>query len=334
MKRFLFVTGALLAAAIGCDREPCATCTENLPTHRVELELGGSALGTKVSGATDLSESNVGYCTLYLFDRSGSLVDCFLSDDGRFDFMVTDRTYDFVAVANKRDLPMSGITKSELLACRTTLSENGNGNFVMAGCLDGHIIRSDEKITVEVSRIVAKVTLSVTTCFPETSDYGPLRIEDIYLTNVPGENDLAVSDTLPDACAVWYNRLDLETPAPSGLSPDMLYGHIGKELAARDSMYAGLSFYPYPNSSEDDRETTEWSCRRTRLVVRAVLAGRTTYYPVTFARICPNTHYHVKMQISGFGVDHPENNPDDYGTLDLKVSVDPWEEGFTYEAEI
>lgn len=334
MKRFLFVIGALLAAAAGCDREPCATCTENLPAHRIELELGGSAMGTKVSGATDLSESDVGFCTLYLFDRSGSLVDCFLSDDGRFDFLVTDRTYDFVAIANKRDLPMSGITKTELLSSRTELSENGDGCFVMAGCLDDHIIRSDEKITIEVSRIVAKVTLSVTTRFPEGSGYGPLRIEDIYLTNVPGENNLAASDTLPAADAVWYNRMDLETPAPAGMQPGLLSGHIGKELAAMDSMDAGLSFYPYPNSSEDDRDTSEWSCRRTRLVVRATLAGRTTYYPVTFARIRPNTHYHVDMEISGFGVDHPENNPDDHGTLDLKVSADPWYEGFTYEAEI
>ena len=334
MKRLLFVIGVLLAAAPGCGREPCATCTEDLPKHRVVLELGGVASRTKVQGATDQSESRVGHCILYLFDRSGSMIDCFLSDDGRFDFLVTDRTYDFVAIANKRDLPMSGITKSELMAFKTTLPENADGSFVMAGCLDDHIIRSDEKITVEVSRIVAKVTLSVTTRFPSGSRYGPLRIEDIYLTNVAGENNLSVNDTLPDASALWYNRMDLETSPSADYPSDLLFAHVGGELSAVDSLKTCYSFYPYPNSSEDNRDTDKWGSRRTRLVVRASLAGKTTYYPVTFDRVRRNTHYHVEMVISGFGVDHPENNPDDHGSMNLTVSADPWTAGTTYEVEI
>ena len=60
MKRYLFVIGALLVAAAGCDKEPCAVCGEELTQHHVCLELTGSALQTKALDVPSLSESNAG----------------------------------------------------------------------------------------------------------------------------------------------------------------------------------------------------------------------------------------------------------------------------------
>ena len=128
--------------------------------------------------------------------------------------------------------------------------------------------------------------------------------------------------------------MDLDASPSTDYPYELLCEHVGIDLFSRDSLQPRYVFYPYPNSSEDDRDIEKWGSRSTRLVVRASLAGRTTYYPVTFDRVRPNTHYHVEMVIAGFGVDHPENNPDDHGSMSLTVSTDPWIAGTIYEAEL
>ena len=122
MKRFLFVISVLLVVASGCDREPCTACTEEMDGRHVHLELTGSALQTKALDVPSLSESNVVRCRLYVFSRSGDLVGSYGSTDGRFDFFLTDETYDFVAVANKSGLPDGSVTKQELLEILSGLS--------------------------------------------------------------------------------------------------------------------------------------------------------------------------------------------------------------------
>lgn len=333
MKRLLFVIGALLVVASGCDREPCAACVEELEGHHVLVELTGSAVQTRALDVPSLSESNVVRCRLYVFSRSGDLVGSYSSTDGRFDFFLTDETYDFVAVANKGGLPDGSVTKSALLETDTELAENAVGCFIMAGGLDNHLIEADEKITVEVHRLVGKVSYTVRTSFAGSLAHEPFVIEDIYLTNVTGHCALQPSQSAPAASDLWYNRMDLEAGAGSEAVSDLLYGQVGSPMKAVDSIVTGHSFYPYPNSSSDSHDKTQWTARATRFVVRASLAGRTTYYPVTLPDVRRNHHYHIDLTISNFGVEHPEDPLTDYSGVTPVVTVDDWDEGGSFLGE-
>ena len=105
MKRFLFLIVLLLSAATGCEKETCAQCGDTLTLHRVSVAVSCPVVRTKDDDSLSLAESRIGRCLLYVFDRSGTFVGRYDSADGRFDFYLTDETYDFVAIANKTELP-------------------------------------------------------------------------------------------------------------------------------------------------------------------------------------------------------------------------------------
>ena len=327
MKRLLFVIGVLLATAAGCDREPCAACTDAFTPRHVSLELDGSAAGTKTPDVPSLDESNVVRSFLYVFSRTGALVDRYSSADGRFDFYLTDEVYDFVVIVNKADLPRTEISETDLLAAPARLSDNAVGNFVMAGRLASHLIEADEKITVEVERLVAKVSYTIRTAFTGALAEKDFRVEDIYLTNVVGENDLAASLRQPSAAAVWYNRMDLDDPPQTDAPVELLQARVGRWMAASDSLVSGPVFYPYPNESVDSHDRTQWGSRCTRFVVRATLGGRVTYYPVTLERVQRNRHYQVDLTIANYGVEHPEDPVSAYSGVAASVSVADWTDG-------
>lgn len=312
MKRTLTLFLTVLCLACGCDRgDSCVSCTEPPVPRRLQLTLLRSVPETKGSDALQTLESQVSQCLLYVFSRSGHLVNCYQSSDGRFDFFLTDETYDFVAVANKASLPLSGIGKADLFRTETTLADNGAGGFVMVGRLDSHLIEADEKITVEMERLVAKVSYEIHTAFSGPLADASFQVDAVYLTNVVGGSNLALTDSLPAAQALWYNRMDREDRADAPLA--LLEG--------------GPVFYAYPNASPDNHDKTQWGSRCTRFVVKATLASRTTYYPVTIPRVRANHHYHIDLTIANFGVDHPEDLPQDYNGFQARLHVVPWTSG-------
>lgn len=312
MKQPLILFLTTLCLACGCDKgEPCVFCTDPPVPRRLQLTLLNTAPNTKGSDALQALESQISQCVLYVFSRGGHLVNCYQSSDGRFDFFLTDETYDFVAVANKASLPLFGIGKNDIYRTETTLAENGEGGFVMVGRLDNHLIEADEKITVEMQRLAAKVSYEIHTAFSSPLAGASFQVDDIYLTNVVGGNNLALTDSLPTAQALWYNRMDREVCADMPLA--LLQG--------------GPVFYAYPNASPDSHDKTQWGSRCTRFVVKATLAGRTTYYPVTLTHVQANHHYHVDLTIANYGVDHPEDLPQDYNGFQARLHVVPWTSG-------
>lgn len=313
MKRFLFVIGALLAAGVACDREPCADCREELAAHHVCLDADDA------------------HSVLYVFSRTGALVDSYGAPDGLFDFYLTDEIYDFVVVAGKDDLPRTGVTKPDLFALSSLLSDNADGRFVMVGALSDHLVEADEKITVEVRRLIAKVTCTIRTDFKGALARKPFWVEDLYLTNVTGSCPLAAKDHHPASEALWFNRMDLEDPPQPGCPFTLLYGHIGRPMAASDSLVCAPSLYAYPNASPDSHDRSRWGSRCTRVVVKARLGDRTTYYPVTLEEVRPNHHYHVDLTISNYGVEHPEDPISAYAGVAAAVSLAPWGDGGVLE---
>lgn len=319
-KRFLFVIGALLAAAAGCDKEPCAACQEE------EAEIRHVVFESERDG----EDYQVGECRLYVFSPTGELIGSHAASDGAFDFFLTDDVYDFEAVVNKAGLPSAGVTRSQLLSTLTTLAENAPDHLVMRGTLDAHRIETDEKITVEVERIAAKVSCVLHTAFPERLAALPFEIDAIYLTNVAGAQLLSLADLTPDASSIWYNKMDAQDPGED--TPyDLIFKPIGRRMGPAETLDTGISLYAYPNACADDHSRAAWSARCTRLVVRARLGERLTYYPVTLDPVLPNRHYRVDLTIAGFGVEHPEDRLSDYAAVFPSLTVVPWDDGGSLE---
>ena len=331
MKRLtlLFVETFLLFALLSCERGE-GTGPAGAELRHVQVGLSSGTVQTRARDVTDQQESAVAECALYVFSRDGRMVGCHTSRSGLFDFYLTDETYDFVAVANKSELP-SSLTRDELYALPTRLDENAPGRFVMVGALPNHVVQADEKLTVGVQRIVSKVTYKIRTKFTGTLATKPFTVDEIYMTNVAGENVLGLTGAAAGSDR-WHNRLDRTASAGSTLD-ELLYGKLGVAMAPVDSIWSGHTFYLYPNASPDSHEKDAWSPRSSRFVVKATLDGKTTYYPVTIPTAASNKHYHIDLTISNYGVDHPEDLPQESAYLDAVVSVTAWEDGGTLYEE-
>lgn len=322
---------------LSCEKTQCELCSQEGELRHVTVGLGADAVVTKVRGVTSFQENVVRNCRLYVFTQQGYQINNWSAEDGIFDLYLTDGVYDFVAVANLDGLPGTEASREDLFALRVPIEKNttdpGTGGFVMVGRLENHVIRDDEKITVEVRRLVSKVSYTVRSAFESHMASYPFVVDEIYMTNVVGDNDLGLSRSLQPAEGVWYNKMNYDAaaaaagPYPAG----MLHGDFAKQMASGDSLVSGHTFYVYPNASEDRRDTTSWSPRCTRMVVRAHLNGIQTYYAVTLNTqnqgVLPNKHYHVDLTVKGWGSDHPEIETVDQGAITGVFSVEDWQEG-------
>lgn len=349
MKRYIYrsITGVALIAALlalfGCDSikpdrcKECADVGEGL--RHVTVTLGGEArVLTKVYGVTDTLERVVRNSRLYVFTSEGYQINNWDASSGSVDFYLTDGTYDIVAVCNMKDLPGTEATRDDLYAVMAPIERNSlepeTGGFVMVGALPAHIIKADEKITVLVERLVSKVSFKVRTLFEDHMASYPFLVEAVYMTNVAGTANLGPEHVKLSAGDPWYNRMDYEPRDPSDTRrypEEMLYGAFHKDLANGDSIASGHVFYVYPNANEDSRDTTAWSPRCTRFVVKARINGTPTYYAVTLdgdgKGVASNRHYHIDLTIKGWGTDHPEENPDDKGSMIPAIRVEDWRDG-------
>lgn len=336
--RFQLLAVAALAAAMlsqGCEQK-CEQCQSKEERH-ITLDLTGATVTTKALDVPSLSESNVVRCYLYVFDQQGALSKMLTSASGSYDFYLTDGIYDFVAVANfgsegaaNAGTTSSTITRRDLMNTFVPLGANEVGSLVMVGSLDKHSIQADEKLTVEVKRIVSKVTYKIRSQFKGSLAELKFVIDDIYMTNVVGGMDLAVTLTTPNAGDSWFNEMDSDPvqQAMAGYPKDLLSGQIGTEMKMpKDSIETGHTFYVYPNASTDNHDKATWSPRCTRFVVKATLGDKVTYYPVTLAEVGRNKHYHIDLTITNYGVNHPEDIPDKYEYVESFVRVAEWEDG-------
>lgn len=315
----------------------CAVETEDM--RHVTVTLGGAArVVTKVYGVTDTLERVVRNSRLYVFTQEGYQINNWDASSGQVDFYLTDGVYEFVAVCNMTDLPGTEATREDLFAVMAPIEKNTltpeTGGFVMVGTLPDHIIKADEKITVLVERLVSKVSFKVRTAFEGYMARYPFVVEAVYMTNVVGNTNLGPDHVKLPGDGPWYNRMNYEAPDSTGARPypeDMLYGEFRKEMAAGDSISSGHVFYVYPNPAEDNRDTTAWTPRCTRFVVKARMNGTVTYYAVTLnlngRGLAANKHYHMDVTIKSWGTDHPEDNPDDLGSMEPTIRVEDWKDG-------
>ena len=236
-------------------------------------------------------------------------------------------------------------TLSALQAKAVDLADNSltkTEGFVMAGSTSCTVSATGGTAAVTVSRLVSRVALQkVTNSLP--SGYGALKIDNVTLINVVGNQNLAGNASI----ATWYNKMGRKD---GGAQADIIDGSTNKASCPSLTFAAPAAtvnngaahtpatphlFYCYPNATSADANgwVSSFTARKTRLVVAATISGTRYYYPVTISTPERNKAYTVELTITGLGSTDPDQ-PVSKGAITASVTVQGWQTGATYEETI
>lgn len=286
----------------------------NIPTD--ETKLTGSVNDTKITNFQ-----------VFVYDASGRLETYVSSSTSDISIECTlgDKT---VAVLANAPQISSGTTYSALLACRSSLKDNSDGSFVMAGETAVTVTPTTTSVSITVSRIVSKVRLAKFETAFEMPQYQslPFKVSAVYLINVPADRGYLSGGTATE----WYNKFKYVASDDC----DLIYDDMNEVVVSTSSPYSTTNtFYCYPNPQSQDSFSTTWSARRTRLVVEAFLGDEKYYYPVTLPVLESNKIYDVKLTVKRPGSSTPDSEVEKY-IAGLSIAVRDWGNGSTILEEI
>lgn len=321
MKTKRIIAAATAAAAIlaACTKTENAVKSADGIRGTAELSVSIPALtATKASGSVSESEENaLRSVQVFVFTESGNLETCKTATSGQLDLSCTKGSKTVAALVNAAEV--SDITTlAELRGKTTLLTGNSAGSFIMYGQKTVQVNAASVAVALEVQRFAAKVVINKITNRMSLAQYqsAPIEVTGIYLINVAG--DAAISgDAAP---TLWLNKAKNEAGA------DCLYREKPSALkvAYNSSDSDGHYFYCYPNPTVQDDARDAWSPRHTRLVVEAVIGGRTCYYPITLPAVNGNTIYTIgELTITRIGTDTPDVETV-MGGASFTISVAPW----------
>lgn len=297
-------------------------CTEQIPVvlqendTKVELSVALQTGVTKVSGAS--SESQVNDLQIFVFDESGVIEAYGHSNSTSLALTCLPGSKTVVALANAPALPEIS-SYSELTSVSSSLSDNAVSSLVMEGKVEV-TLNSSTSVTIPVKRIAARITLSKIINALELDYHRKMTfsVTSVYLINVAGDKKYLV-DSDPSS---WFNRMQNENSSVPFLSQS-----LGGEAISYNSSYSTSHyFYSYPNHTATDRNGGSWSPRFTRLVVEAMLGGKTYYYPVTLPEVDQNTAYDITLTVTRPGSDSPDK-PVTTQAAEFTIQVLDWEDG-------
>lgn len=326
---YVFGCGLLVSSFTGCaveNPENGSVAEENerfpvcvtLPGLADNMESGRKPLMSK---ATDISgEDNVKSVQIFVFRKDGVLDAYVKSSTSSASLDCTIGEKDFFAIVNAPDITNVGNVK-ELESMRSQLSSNSVGRFVMTGRTSAVVTTEQNNVSVDVSRLVARITVKKITNAITAPQYSsaPLVLKQIYLLNVAG--DIPYSGT--GEPVIWYNKAK-----NTGDLPELLESAaLGESIASNASYTSDHHFYCYPNHTSKDSSSDIWSPRFTRLVLKMGFKDKEYYYPVTLDGIDANTIYNIEeVKITRIGSVNPDI-PVSVGTVSLTVNVVPWQNG-------
>ena len=354
MKKTLSIFALAAAVFCSCDKNAdCIPCQEqeNQEPAMLNVSLGfedepQTRAVTAYTTAQDY-EKAVNSVQILVFDESGKIN--FYKDAGttvsNIAISTPTGTKSVWAVVNGPDLKTIG-TESALKAIAVDLADNSvtkTEGFVMAGSTSCSVTASGATANVTVSRLVARVALQkVTNSLP--AGYGALKIDNVTLINVVGNQNLAGSG----AISTWYNKMGRKDgtndktqiidgstnkascEALTFAAPAATVNNGGEYAPATPNL-----FYCFPNSTTADKNGWEstFSARKTRLIVAATINNTKYYYPVTINTPERNKAYTVELTITGLGSTDPDQ-PVSKGAVTAAVTVQGWQSGATYEETI
>ena len=354
MKKTFSILALAAAVLCSCDKNadcvPCQKAEENQEPATLSVSLGfddepQTRAVTAYTVAQDY-EKAVNSVQILVFDASGKIN--MYKDAGTtvsdIQLSTTAGQKTVWAVVNGPDL--SAVANlSALQAKAVDLADNSltkTEGFVMAGSTSCTVSATGGTAAVTVSRLVSRVALQkVTNSLP--SGYGALKIDNVTLINVVGNQNLAGNASI----STWYNKMGRKD---GGAQADIIDGSTNKAscpsltfVAPAATVNNGAAhtpatphlFYCYPNATSADANgwVSSFTARKTRLVVAATISGTKYYYPVTINTPERNKAYTVELTITGLGSTDPDQ-PVSKGAITASVTVQGWQTGATYEETI
>ncbi len=261
------------------------------------------------------------------------------------------------AVANCKDDLSTIANIQQLEEWQIQLEDNSTTateGFIMAGFTDKNSNNADlvvsagetANVSISLNRFTSRIAL-VRVENDLASTYGDLVIDQVFLSNVVGNQNISGSE----AISAWYNpqgRVNEQTPNSAhiiGSSDDMIatcptLTYNGTALTVKkgspqvytteNSKHTPYMLYAYPNNTATDVTSyqSNFSGAKTRLILSARIktdgANYTRfYYPVVIPALERNKSYDVSVKISGFGVTDPQEVISK-GAIDATVTVSDW----------
>lgn len=353
----VFLAGSLLFAA-SCAK-PLAPVDPDAPTGDgdfvdVLFSLSEDAEETKVSGVTDVQETQINRYALVVFDDDSGWVgwQAVSSSASVTIKLRAGRDYTVYAVVNYPTsgsgvLNPSGVrTPSDLTNKIAYLSDNAVGSLLMYGyntvtpaavvydpATDGSFVAADpQEVVVHVSRLVSRV--DVTQVAVDFSAKPHLEgktfiLKNIYLTNIYRSSRYSSDYGYTELSALrtaWYNTGGFHRGESAVTGMDALVSDMGIDHALSSSApYTTMrSFYCYPNPTAkagDVHTMGAWTKRCTRIIIECLMDGDTMYYQIDVPSMERNRIYSVSnVVIRGKGSKDPEVI--DYWDDDVDFSYD------------
>ena len=231
MKKTFSILALAAAVLCSCDKNadcvPCQKAEENQEPATLSVSLGFDDPQTRAVTAYTTAqdyEKAVNSVQILVFDASGKIN--MYKDAGTavsdIQLSTTAGQKTVWAVVNGPDLSAVA-TLSALQAKAVDLGDNSltkTEGFVMAGSASCTVSATGGTAAVTVSRLVSRVALQkVTNSLP--SGYGALKIDNVTLINVVGNQNLAGNASI----STWYNKMGRKD---GGAQADIIDGSTNK----------------------------------------------------------------------------------------------------------
>lgn len=319
MKTRFFIAAAAAFALVSCNSakiegpEPGAG-NGYVEGTEIEISVGIDGAATKATSVTEAGEKTVNTLQVFVFrtDNNMSLDACGMASTNSVNVKCTSGSRKIYALVNAPDITDEVFSESDLLNTATLLSDNASPtSLVMIGNMTKTLTVPGEAVSVEVKRVASSIVLnkvSVNWASPAQAA-GEFKITGMYLLNVNGKNNYAISEETAET-AYWYNRLTkTENAFPvAGMTADLT---LSEEVTSSKSYDKAHTFYAYPNSESYVSNGT-WSARSTLIVVEASFKGltdasaQTYYYPIAVENIESNKKYIIpELVITRLGSKNP-----------------------------
>lgn len=289
-----------LIAALVCMSSAClASCKKDFISYEpqtpqgkactltVDASLGAQTKVTGTSDAINAAEKTVSTLQVLVFRKDGLLDAYAKSTSASLSMTCTEGERTVYAIVNGADMS-SVSTKAALDGKVLDLSENAPNKLVMMGSRTV-TLPSESAVTVDVVRFVSRIVINKISRNFESAALGAqdFQIKRIYVSNAAGTVDYAKSKTP----SKWYNAGDTKTDLEALLSDSLMSVSVANTKSYSTPHY----FYTLPNSSAS-----------TKLVIEAVLGGKTYYYPVTLPALESNKSYEIAgLTVKRPGADQP-----------------------------
>lgn len=307
-KKFFYALMGLLALSACNKNQMTVEYPQQEPEYCSLTVAVNTGLVVKSTGAADVVTANEkAVKSLQVFVFRGDFLDAYQKvSASTLSLTCTAGSRKVYAVVNAPDLS----SVSSLSALENTivdLANNSPNALVMAGCKDVSLPQS-EAVSVDVSRLVARIALNKISRVFESASLGALKftVKNIYVSDAAGTIKLSGTTSI----SKWYNS------GRNSELPTLLFDTVNTDIANNSAYQTVHYFYVMPNDN---------SSKTTKLVIEASLGSETFYYPLELPAIERNKSYEFQnVKVLRPGSDKPDT-PVESDEISFTVNVRDWD---------